>query len=62
VLTYSLSHKKAIKEPIDTQKAKDFELDEQPKPTRKISHPAIPIGENEESSTHDRKKGRTTNK
>jgi hypothetical protein len=58
-----LSHKKAIKEPnLDIEAAKNLELDEQPNPTRKVSHPAIPIGENEEPSTHDRKKGRTTNK
>ena len=56
-----MSHKKVIKEPnLDTEKAKALELDEQPKPTRKISHPTTPIGENEEPNTIDKRKGRRT--
>ena len=43
---------------IDTEKAKELELDEQPKPTRKVSHPATPIGQNEEPSTIDKRKGK----
>ncbi|MFZ0512164.1 MAG: hypothetical protein WAM14_11205 [Candidatus Nitrosopolaris sp.] len=34
------------------------ELDEQPKPTRKVSHPATPSSNKEEPSTHDKIKGR----
>jgi hypothetical protein len=34
-----MSHKKAIKEPLDTEQAKDLELDEEPTPTRKVSKP-----------------------
>jgi hypothetical protein len=37
-----------------------LELDEQPKPTRKVSHPATPISNKEEPSTHDKRKGRRT--
>jgi hypothetical protein len=39
-----MSHKKEIQEPgLDTEEAKELELDEQPKPTRKVSHPFTPI-------------------
>jgi hypothetical protein len=58
-LNWLLSHKKEIKESnLDTEKAKDLKLDEQPKPTRKVSHPATPIGQNEEPGTIDKRKGK----
>ena len=40
-----MSHKKAIKEPLDTEQAKDLELDEEPKPTRKVGKPSVPASE-----------------
>jgi hypothetical protein len=53
--------KKQIDKPgLSTEEAKEFELDEQPKPTRKVSHPTIPISNEEEPSTHDKRKGRRT--
>jgi hypothetical protein len=56
-----MSDKKEIQEPsLDTEEAKELELDEQPKPTRKVSHPATPISNKEEPSTHDKRKGRRT--
>jgi hypothetical protein len=56
-----MSDKKEIQKPgLDTEKAKELELEERPKPTRKVSHPSIPISNKEEPSTHDRKKGRRT--
>jgi hypothetical protein len=40
VLVYvSMSHKKEIEESLDTEKAKELELDETPKPTRRVSRP-----------------------
>ncbi len=55
--------KKEIEKPgLTTEQAKELELDEQPKPTRKISHPATPISNKEELSTHDKRKGRRTTK
>ena len=53
-----MSHKKEIDEPIDSEQAKELELDEMPKPTRKISNPSVPVPDNAEPSTHDRIKGR----
>jgi hypothetical protein len=54
-----MSDKKEIQEPsLDTEEAKELELDEQPKPTRKVSHPDTPISNKEEPSTHDKRKGR----
>jgi hypothetical protein len=39
-----MSDKKEIQEPgLNTEEAKKLELDEEPKPTRKVSHPSIPI-------------------
>jgi hypothetical protein len=39
-----MSDKKEIQEPgLGTEEAKELELDEQPKPTRKVSHPSTPI-------------------
>jgi hypothetical protein len=53
------SDKKQIEKPsLSTEDAKEFELDEQPKPTRKVSHPATSISNEEEPSTHDKRKGR----
>jgi hypothetical protein len=52
-------NKKEIEKPgQSTEEAKELELDEQPKPTRKVSHPATPIGQNEEPSTIDKRKGK----
>lgn len=53
-----MSHKKGIEEPMGVEQAKDLELDETPKPTRKVSNPSVPVPDNAESSTHDRIKGR----
>ena len=53
--------KKEVEKPgLSTEEAKELELDEQPKPTRKVSHPATPISNEEEPSTHDKRKGRRT--
>ncbi|HEY6885484.1 MAG TPA: hypothetical protein VI278_15730 [Nitrososphaeraceae archaeon] len=55
------SDKKQIEKPgLSTEDAKELELDEQPKPTRKVSHPSTPISNEEEPSTHDKRKGRRT--
>jgi hypothetical protein len=55
------SDKKQIEKPgLSTEEAKELELDEQPKPTRKVSHPSTPISNEEEPSTHDKRKGRRT--
>jgi hypothetical protein len=53
-----MSHKKEIKQPLDAEQAKDLELDETPKPTRKVSNPSVPASNDAEPSTHDRIKGR----
>jgi hypothetical protein len=56
-----MSDKKEIHEPgLSTEEAKKLELDEVPKPTRKVSHPSTPISNKEEPSTHDKRKGRRT--
>jgi hypothetical protein len=55
---YHMSHKKEIKQPLDAEQAKDLELDETPKPTRKVSNPSVPASNDAEPSTHDRIKGR----
>ena len=53
--------KKEIEKPgLRYEEAKELELDEQPKPTRKVSHPATPISNKEEPITHDKSKGRRT--
>jgi hypothetical protein len=54
----SMSHKKEIEEPLETEQAKNLELDETPKPTRKVSNPSVPVPDSAEPSTHDRIKGR----
>ncbi len=52
-----MSNKKEIQQPgLNTEEAKDLELDEQPKPTRKVSHPSTPISNKDEPSIHDKKK------
>ena len=53
--------KKEVEKPgLSTEEAKKLELDEQPKPTRKLSHSATSISNEEEPSTHDKRKGRRT--
>lgn len=54
----SMSRKKEIEEPLGAEQAKDLELDEAPKPTRKVSNPSVPVPDSAEPSTHDRIKGR----
>ncbi|MDQ5863777.1 MAG: hypothetical protein M3263_02730 [Thermoproteota archaeon] len=53
-----MSHKKAIKQPLDAEQAKALELDEEPTPTRKVSKSSVPVSNDAEPSTHDRIKGR----
>lgn len=53
-----MSNKKAIKQPLDVEQAKDLELDEKPTPTRKVSKSSVPVSNESEPSTHDRIKGR----
>ena len=53
-----MSYKKEINSPLDTEEAKDLELDETPKPTRKLSKPSVPASNDAEPSTHDKIKGR----
>ncbi|MDQ3837012.1 MAG: hypothetical protein M3270_08775 [Thermoproteota archaeon] len=53
-----MSHKKEINSPLDTEQAKDLELDETPIPTRKVSKPSVPVSNDAEPSTHDKIKGR----
>ena len=57
-----MSHKKEITNPdLSTEEVKELELDEQPKPTRKISDLSIPVPDQAEPSTLDRKyKGNRT--
>jgi len=43
---------------MGVEQAKDLELDEMPKPTRKISNPSVPVPDNAEPHTHVRIKGR----
>jgi hypothetical protein len=44
-----INNKKEIEKPgQSTEEAKELELDEQPKPTRKVSHPATPISNKDE--------------
>lgn len=50
--------KKEIEEPMDTERAKELELDERPRPTRKVSSPSVPVPDSAEPSTHDKIKGR----
>ena len=55
-----MSDKKEIQPGLDAEDAKKLELDEEPKPTRKVSHPSTPISYKDEPSTHDKRKGRRT--
>ena len=52
-----MSHKKEIDEPLDTDQAKSLELDETPKPTRKVSNPSVPAPEDTKPSTRGKMKG-----
>lgn len=53
-----MNYKKDIEDPLGVEQAKDLELDETPKPTRKVSNPSVPVPDNAEPSTHDWIKGR----
>lgn len=53
-----MNYKKEIEKPLDVEQAKELELDEMPKPTRKVSNPSVPVPDSAEPSTHDRIKGR----
>jgi len=53
-----MNHKKEIEEPPGVEQAKDLELDETPRPTRKVSSPSVPVPDSAEPRTHDRIKGR----
>lgn len=56
-----MSDKKEIQKPgLDAEDAKKLEIDEEPKSTRKVSHPCTPISNKDEPSTHDKRKGRRT--
>jgi hypothetical protein len=55
-----MSDKKEIQPGLDAEDATKLELDEEPKPTRKVSHPSTPISNKDEPSTHDKRKGRRT--
>jgi len=57
-----VSHKKEIGEPLDVERAKELELDEMPKPTRKVINPSVPLPDSAEPSTRDRIKGRRMTK
>jgi hypothetical protein len=52
-----MSSKKEITNPdLTTEEVKDLELDEQPKPTRKVSDPSIPIPDESKSTKVGRNK------
>ena len=56
---FYMIYKKEIEQPLDTEQAKDLELDETPKPTRKVSKPSVPVPDDAGPNTHnDRIKGR----
>jgi hypothetical protein len=55
-----MSDKKEIQPGLDAEDAKKLELDEEPKPTRKVSHPSTPISNKDEPGAHDKRKGRRT--
>ena len=51
------NNKKDIEKPgMSTEEAKELELDKQPKPTRKVSHPSTPIPSKEGPSVHNKRK------
>lgn len=57
--TEYMSDKKGTEEPgLTTEEAKELELDEQPKPTRKTSHHPPPMSYNEEPGRHHKRKGK----
>jgi hypothetical protein len=47
---------KELDEPIDTEEAKKIELDEQPKPTRKVTGPSVPVSDEPTSRGQKSKK------
>jgi hypothetical protein len=49
-----MSHKKAIKQSLDTEQAKGPELDDELSPTRKVSKSSVLAPNDAEPSTHDR--------
>ena len=53
-----MTQKKEIEESLDIEQAKELELDEMPKPTRKASNPSIPVPDSAESGMHDKIKWR----
>ena len=55
ILKYE-SQKRNYNPDLSTEEVKELELDEQPKPTRKISNPSIPVPDQAEPSTLDRNK------
>jgi hypothetical protein len=55
---YCMGSKKEIDQPLGTDQAKKLELDETPKPTRKVSKPSVPVPNDAEPNTHDKIKGR----
>ena len=56
-----MNDKKELQESgLGAEEAKRRELDVQPKPTRKLSHHAIPTSNKDEPSTHDKNKGKRT--
>jgi hypothetical protein len=60
---FYMSYKKEIEQPLDTEQAKDLELDETPKPTRKVSKPSVPVRNDAGPNTpDDRIKGRRVRK
>ncbi|HEX7032603.1 MAG TPA: hypothetical protein VF172_06355 [Nitrososphaera sp.] len=57
-----MNYKKEIGEPMGVEQAKDLELDETPRPTRKANNPSVPVPDSAEPSTHYRIKGRRVTK
>ena len=53
-----MNYKKGIEDPLNVEQAKNLELDEMPKPTRKVSNPSVPVADNVESGTKDKIKGK----
>jgi hypothetical protein len=51
-----LKDHKELDEPIDTEEAKEIELDEQPKPTRKLTGPSVPVSDEPTSRGQKSKK------
>ena len=52
----SLKDHKELDEPINTEEAKNIELDEQPKPTRKVTNPSGPVSDEPTSRGHKTKR------